>query len=119
MVWPGSDTVSDRICHSAESEDLWFESSWGLVIFQCPSLVTRQKKTRLSLWDQPVKLNKHEIPHFKNSWVIHVNKIGSITSTNTIKMNFSAWSTWSSLAHLPKVVLHSKWEHSVSWEAVK
>ena len=44
MVWPGSDTVSGRICHSAESEDLRFESSWELVIFQRPSLVTRQKK---------------------------------------------------------------------------
>ena len=44
MVWPGSDTVSGRICHSAASEDLRFESSWGLVIFQCPSLVTGQKK---------------------------------------------------------------------------
>lgn len=65
----------------------------------------------------PVELNKHKVPHFKDSRVIHVHKRSSITPTNPIIMNLTAWSTRSSFTHLPKIVLHTKWKHSFRWKA--
>lgn len=64
----------------------------------------------------PIKLNKNKIPNFQYIRIIHIHQRCSISTSNTIKMDFSARSTWPHITHFPKIIFHSKWKHSIGME---
>lgn len=54
----------------------------------------------------PVVLNEDKIPDFQDVWIIHVDQMLGISATYTIVVNLRTRPTWTSLTHLPEVILH-------------
>ena len=59
-----------------------------------------------------VELNEHQIPNFKHVGIAGVHQRRRVAATNAIKMNFTARTTRTGLAHFPKVVLHVARQHA-------
>ena len=57
----------------------------------------------------PVELHEHQVPDLKHIGVININEVAGVASTDAVKMNLRARTTWSSVTHGPEVVFHAEW----------
>jgi hypothetical protein len=60
-----------------------------------------------------IELDKHVIPNLQDIWVVLVDKVGGIASTDAVVVDLAAGTTRPLVAHLPKVVLHVSRENVV------
>ena len=68
----------------------------------------------MSLACLPVKLCEHQIPEFEHIGVVHVYVFRCIPAApDAIIVDLSAGPAGSSWTHLPEVVLHAKWHHTL------
>ena len=66
--------------------------------------MTRREWTKRAIL-LAIELDKHIVPYLNHIWVIHVDETRCVAVTDTVVVDFTAWTTRARRAHFPEVVL--------------
>lgn len=60
-----------------------------------------------------VELSEYKIPNLQHIRHVHVDQVGRVSTGDSVKVNFRAWTAGSNVTHHPEVVFHAKRHHSI------
>ena len=64
-------------------------------------------------------LNEHKIPDLQYIGIIHVDKISSISASNSVIVDLCTGSTGTLVSHLPEIVLCAERQNALCWQELE
>lgn len=64
-------------------------------------------------------LDEDEVPDLQHAWVVHVDEVRRVTPADAVKVDLRAGAAGALVAHLPKIILAAKGQHTLGREELQ